>query len=95
MILHHPAETQGLRWSSYVNVRLLLTEKTTFVNTIYVQPLLADFGDVRVLDEAALAVAITRHVTLRATFNLRYDSGPPDDVEPLDLAVRNGVVVTF
>lgn len=92
-VVRHPAETRGLRWSTYVNVRLRLADKVTFINTVYVQPLLADFGDVRVLDEAALAVSLTRHVTLRTTFNLRYDRGPPDDVEPLDLAVRNGVVV--
>jgi hypothetical protein len=40
-------------------------------------------------------VAITDHLTLSTTLNVYYDSRPPDNVEDLDLALRNGLQVRF
>ncbi len=91
----HPATQSVGRWSNYVNVRLRLTEKTSIINTVYVQPRLDAFDDIRILDEAALAVALTKHVTLQTSFSLSYDSRPPGAVESLDVAVRNGIEVSF
>lgn len=91
----HPATVNVVRWSNYVNVQFRLSEQTTFINTFYVQPQVDDFGDIRLLDEAALAVALTEHLTFRTTFRLRYDSRPPGDIESLDLEVRNGLAVSF
>lgn len=91
----HPGETKEVRWSNYINLRITLSEQTFFRNTVYVQPALGDFSDVRVLDEASLVVALTKHLAFKTSFNLRYDSDPPDSIEPLDLAIRNGLAVTF
>ncbi|HMB93478.1 MAG TPA: DUF481 domain-containing protein [Rhodothermales bacterium] len=91
----HPGETKEVRWSNYVNLRITLSEQISFRNTVYVQPALGDFDDVRVLDEAALVVALTKHLAFKTAFNLRYDSDPPGSIDPLDLAVRNGLTVTF
>ncbi len=91
----HPASTRVWRWSNYLHLRLQLTDQTYLVNTVYVQPRFGAFGDVRVLDEAALAVALGAHLTFTAGFNLRYDSRPPGDVKPLDLALENGLSLTF
>ena len=94
-VREHPVTTSVGRWSNYVNVRLRLSENTSLINTVYVQPRLDAFDDIRILDEAALAVAITEHLTLTTSFNLDYDSRPPDTVESLDIALRNGITVTF
>lgn len=94
-VVGHPAETSVVRWSNYVNVRIRLSEETSFISTVYVQPRLDAFGDLRVLHDATLAVALTRHLTLRTTLNLNYDSRPPDNVEDLDIALRNGLEVSF
>lgn len=91
----HPGETKEVRWSNYINLRITLSEQTSFRNTVYVQPALGDFSDVRVLAEASLVVALTKHLAFKTAFNLRYDSDPPDGIDPLDLAVRNGLAVTF
>jgi hypothetical protein len=91
----HPATVQVWRWSNYVNVQVRLSEQTTFINTFYVQPQVDDFGDIRLLDEAALAIALTKHLTFSTNFRLRYDSRPPGDVESLDLSIRNGLAITF
>ena len=53
------------------------------------------FDDVRVLHDASIAVALTKHLTLRTTLNLYYDSRPPDNVEDLDFELRNGLQVRF
>jgi putative salt-induced outer membrane protein YdiY len=92
---NHPARLTVGRWSNYLNLRLMLSENTHLVQTLYVQPRLDDFGDVRLLDEAALAIGFNKHLAFHTSFNLRYDSRPPDDVETLDLALRNGLTVTF
>jgi len=91
----HPAETSGVRWSNYVNVRLRLSEGTYLLNTAYVQPRLDAFSDVRLLNETRLAVALSKRVTLELTFDLDYDSRPPDNVEDLDVTLRNGVSVSL
>lgn len=94
-VIGHPATASVMRWSNYVNVRIKLAEKTSFIGTIYVQPRLDNFGDIRVLHDASLSVALTRHLSLRTTFNLNYDSRPPDNVEDLDMELRNGIQVSF
>jgi putative salt-induced outer membrane protein YdiY len=91
----HPVEQSVMRWSNYLNVRLNLTQQTSFIATIYVQPRLDAFGDIRVLHDATLAIAITEHLTLSTTLNLYYDSEPPDNIEDFDLELRNGIQVRF
>ena len=94
-LVDHPATVSTVRWSNYLNVRLRVAEGTHLIGTVYVQPRLDDVGDVRVLHQATLAVALTEHVRLSAELDLRYDSRPPDAVESLDLALRNGLRVSF
>lgn len=94
-ITRHPTTVSTVRWSNYVNVRLKLTDKTYFVQTAYVQPRFDAFSDVRILDEARLAIAITKHVTLDVSLEFSYDSRPPDGVSDFDLSLRNGVSVSF
>ena len=90
-----PATTSTVRWSNYVNARLRITESVQFAGTVYVQPRVDEVDDVRVLHQAALGVDVTKYVRLTAELDLRYDSRPPDTVESLDLALRNGLKVSF
>ena len=94
-VVEHPATVSTVRWSNYMNVRLRISDTTYLINTVYVQPVVGDAGDYRVLDEASLGIKITKHVLLRVAFVLNYDSEPPDNVEGLDIALRNGLEVTF
>jgi len=91
----HPATVSTVRWSNYLNVRLRVAEAVHLNGTVYVQPRLDDVDDVRVLHQATLGVELTDHVRLSVEFDLRYDGRPPDDVEALDLALRNGLQVSF
>ena len=90
-----PETTSTVRWSNYVNARLRITKNVQFSGTVYVQPRVDEVDDVRVLHQAALGVDVTKHVRLTAELDLRYDSRPPDTVESLDLALRNGLKVSF
>lgn len=94
-VVEHPTTVSTVRWSNYVNVRLRISDTTYLINTVYVQPVVGDAADYRVLDEASLGIKITKHVLLRVAFVLNYDSEPPDNVEGLDIALRNGLEVTF
>lgn len=91
----HPATVSTARWSNYLNLRLRLTEETRFDATVYVQPRLDQWSDVRVLTQAALTVQLTDAVHLTTEFRLNYDSRPPSEVESLDLALQNGIEVSF
>ena len=90
-----PATTSTVRWSNYLNARLRITEIVHLAATVYVQPRFDDVGDVRVLHQAALGIDVTEHVRLTAELDLRYDRRPPATVESLDLALRNGLTVSF
>lgn len=91
----HPAATSTVRWSNYLNVQLQITNTINLLATVYVQPRVDALSDVRVLQQSTLAVDITEHVRLTTEFNLNYDSRPPADVVDLDIAVRNGVQMSF
>lgn len=91
----HAATTSTVRWSNYLNVRLRFTDTTHLITTVYVQPRLDAFADVRVLQQTTLGVDVTEHVRLTAELNLNYDSRPPTEVEDLDLSLRNGLRMSF
>ena len=65
-------------------------------STTYIQPSLSDFtGDVRVLENMRIAASVTENWDLTVTFDLRYDSGPPDGIEGLDTRLRTGLTYTY
>ena len=94
-VVNYPSHQALVRWTNYVNVRVQIADGTSIQNTVYAQPRVTDFGDVRLLNEAVLAVRITPYVTLRTTLNLNYNRQPPDNIDPLDVTLRNGIQVTF
>ena len=91
----HPAVLTTVRWTNYLNLRLQLSEAVAFNTTVYVQPRLDRFEDVRVLNDATLAVRLNDRLALTTSFNLRYDSRPPDDIASTDTALRQGLQLSF
>lgn len=82
-----------LRVSSYVSGQWTVNAATAISTTTYVQPRVDDAGDLRVLNQTALSVGLTRWVRLRVQTNLRYDSRPPAGVERNDFSIENGLVL--
>lgn len=90
-----PARAQVHRLSTYLAVTASPTERLTFVNTLYVQPRVAETADTRVLEEASLKVGVAGPVSLKVSFTLRYDGEPPSGVKHVDTALSNRLVWDF
>ncbi|UCC83862.1 MAG: DUF481 domain-containing protein [Gemmatimonadota bacterium] len=91
----HPTQTSVHRWSNYLTLNVFFTEQSTLQWTIYVQPRFDDFEDHRILTEARLGAVLSKPIFLVLTFHLHYDSQPPDDTRPVDIAIRSGVEIEF
>lgn len=90
----YPSHRLNARWSSYVTLKVnALDQKITFINTLYVQPTLADFGDIRVLYEGRVTARIYKSVGLSFSSNINYDSTPVPGIARTD--IRFGGALQF
>lgn len=92
----HPAELVNHRWTNYVAMQLrLLQDRLLLQNTTYVQPLLTDFSDFRVLDAVQLEGRIADNLAMGFDFQVQYDSRPPQEIVPLDLLLGSYLRLSF
>jgi len=91
----HPQRTLGARWSNFLTLRVVPSETLVIASTTYVQPALTDFGDYRALENLRLSASVTETLALTVSFDLRYDSRPPDGLAALDTRLRTGVTYTY
>lgn len=91
----HPHRTTTLRWSNFLTLRLVPTETMVITSTTYAQPEFGDPGDVRVLENFRVATSVTDALSLTVSFDLRYDSVPPDGIAVLDTTLRTGVTYSY
>jgi hypothetical protein len=94
-ITTHPKHTVRARWSNFLTLRVVPTETLVITSTTYIQPALRAFDDYRALENLRIEASITETLALTVSFDLRYDSKPPDDVSPLDSRLRTGVTYTY
>jgi len=83
------------RLSAYLAIEGRASDRLSLINTAYVQPRVGRARDTRVLDEAALKVALAGPMSLKVSFSLRYDGEPPTGVKHVDTAVSNRLVWDF
>jgi hypothetical protein len=91
----HPDGTRRFRNSTFVALRLVGGESLVVTSTAYLQPALDDIGDLRVLENLGVAASITDRLALTVTFDLRYDSGPPDGLAALDTRLKTGLTFSY
>jgi len=91
----HPRRVTRVRLSSYVSARAGEKGGAALAATAYVQPALADFGDLRALLDLTVGAPLTTGILLTASLGARYDSRPPAGVKQGDLDLKTGVTVTF
>ncbi len=91
----HDDETTVVRASYFLTLRLVPNENLVITSTIYLQPALSDFGDLRTLANLRIATSVSDELDLTVSFDLRYDSGPPDLVSALDTSLRTGLRYTY
>ena len=87
----HPWETNAIRWSSYLTAHFRDAQRLSLAGTVYAQPRVDAFGDLRLLGDLQLAVQLVGSLSLTVTSRVRYDSRPPDRIEGLDTAITTGV----
>ena len=91
----HPSSSRVVRWSNYLSFSWKISESASFSTTVYAQPQVDAFSDVRLLQDAALSFDITESVSFRVVFRQRFDNHPPDDIDRHDAFLENGIRVRF
>jgi hypothetical protein len=90
-----PPITRVHRWNTYVVLRYLGIPRVQFSNTVYFQPRVGHWSDLRILDEGALNVELSRTLSITNSLAFRFDHEPPPGVRQSDLAFRTGILFSF
>ena len=85
----HDDQTTTIRWSYFVTLRLVPNENLVITSTTYLQPKFDTLGDLRTLENLRVAVSVTDELDLTISFDLRYDSRPPDLISDLVLCSQS------
>ncbi len=85
----------GSRASVYVTGREQLVANVAFVQTFYVQPLIEDGSNYRLLGDAAIEVKLSKRIAITDGFTVDYDSAPPDGVHHYDTLLKVGLVINI
>lgn len=91
----HPRQMASHRLSSYLTLESHAAEHFSLLNVTYFQPILSDWRDHRILSENAMTVGLSRHLDLKLSFTLRFDSKPPRDIKKLDTASKSALSLRF
>ena len=91
----HLDHTTMIRGSYFLTLRLVPNENLVITSTTYLQPAFSDFGDLRTLANLRIATSVTDELDLTVSFDLRYDSRPPDQISALDTSLRTGLRYTY
>lgn len=89
-------ETLRVRSTNYLSAVISLLDGTArLINTAYVQPLITNPADLRLLNELQAQFAVTERVAVGLSLRVFYDSQPPTEVEPYDMTLKNSIQVRF
>ena len=91
----HDDQTTLIRWSYFLTLRLVPNENLVIMSTTYLQPGFGEFGDLRALGNFRVAASVTDELDLTVSFDLRYDSRPPDLISALDTSLRTGLRYSY
>lgn len=79
------------RLNSYLVLKYQISESAALVSSTYYQPDVADSGDYRLLEQAALKVQLTDRLDLVVSADYRHDSRPPTGVNDADFSYRTAL----
>jgi hypothetical protein len=83
------------RWSTYVSAQWQMDTRVILATTLYVQPAIPDYGNVRVLSESVATFKVTKLLSASVSGSVRYDSAPPTEVKTTDAEIKNTLALTF
>ena len=87
--------TRLWRANSYLALRYLFNERVRVQNTVYYQPAWKGPADYRLLDDAALHVALNDSLDLKLVMEFSQDSRPPIGVKNTDISYKTGLSFRF
>ena len=91
----HPRRSLNHRLTSYISLKWNPNDRVQLVQTLYVQPRLDDPIDVRMLEQADIRVAMVEQLGLKTSVTVHFDNRPPAGVPKANLALTQGVDVTW
>jgi len=83
------------RGNTYFAWRFAANKQIRFQNTIYYQPAWKNTADFRVLDDAAMSIALTTLLDLKLSLEVSHDSLPPAGVRQTDISYKTGLEIRF
>ncbi|MFT6747778.1 MAG: hypothetical protein ACJAZ2_002135 [Glaciecola sp.] len=92
---HNKLRTNVTRLSTFLVFKYEVTERLSFVNTVYYQPMVDRFSDFRMLNELDIGIQINKVLSLNINYVYRYDSSQPDVLKSVDYFLTSGIVVNF
>lgn len=87
--------TRLWRGNTYLALRYAFNTRVRLQNTVYYQPAWKDPADYRLLDDAALHVALSESLDLKVAIEIAQDSRPPIGVKNSDVSYKTGLAYRF
>lgn len=91
----HKIRTYDVRWTNYFDNEIELQENLKLFSVVYYQPRVNEFSNTRILSENNLVVDVSRHFSFFITYDLRFDSNPPDGKKETDTKSKFGISLNF
>ncbi|MEO6190754.1 MAG: DUF481 domain-containing protein, partial [Saprospiraceae bacterium] len=85
-IKHH-----DLRSSSYLSFNIRFSEKSELSSTTYIQPLVNNINDFRILNQSKLKVGINKHFSIVLRYDHQYDSTPATGIYKTNSTFTTGI----
>jgi len=83
------------RGNVYAIYKQQINEQVQISSTTYYQPSLSQSSDYRLLEQAALHVAIFSNVQLKISLDYSFDAQPPQTIRQNDLRYSSGLEIKF
>ncbi len=89
------SRTDKFKGDLYISITYALDERVNFTHTTYYQPDMAILREYRVASETGLELKFTERFSFLVTWNMAFDSHPPQDIPELFYTLRNGIKYNF
>jgi len=88
-------QSQLWRGNLYLILKRQFNEQMRVVSSTYYQPRLDDWGDARLLEQAALLIKLNDALDLKLSLEVQFDNRPPQLVEKTDISYSTGLELHF
>jgi hypothetical protein len=91
----HGSNLFANRFSTYLTLEYEIKDDVKLMMITYFQPQIGKWNDYRIISDNSLIVGLSSVVDLKVSFNLRYDSEPPETIKSTDTFSRFGFSFKF